>query len=85
MVVSSEYLKPGDRVLLVDDFLASGNALFGLKKLVEAADATLVGACVAIEKKFQGGGDELRAQGIRVEALALIDSMTDDSITFCSL
>ena len=85
MVVSSEYLRPDDRVLLVDDFLASGNALFGLKKLVEAADAELVGAAVAIEKKFQGGGDELRAQGIRVEPLALIESMTDDSITFCTL
>ena len=85
MVVSSEYLRPDDRVLLVDDFLASGNALFGLKKLVEAADAELVGAAVAIEKKVQGGGDELRAQGIRVEPLALIESMTDDSITFCTL
>lgn len=83
IVVSSDYLTSEDRVLLVDDFLAMGNSLKGLSKLVAEADATLVGAAVSIEKCFQGGGDELRAGGMRVEALAGIASMDDDgTITF---
>jgi xanthine phosphoribosyltransferase len=82
VVVSKEYLNPGDRVLLVDDFLATGAALVGLKALIEQAGATLVGACVAVEKRFQGGGDALREQGIRVEALARIAAMDDSGITF---
>ena len=82
VVVSSDYLLPSDRVLLVDDFLANGKALQGLIQLVEQAGAELVGAACAIEKGFQGGGDALRAQGIRVESLAIIESMSDSSITF---
>lgn len=83
IVVSSDYLTSDDRVLLVDDFLAMGNSLKGLSKLVAEADATLVGAAVSIEKCFQGGGDELRANGMRVDALAGIASMEDDgTITF---
>ncbi len=83
IVVSSDYLTSEDRVLLVDDFLAMGNSLKGLSKLVAEADATLVGAAVSIEKCFQGGGDELRANGMRVDALAGIASMEDDgTITF---
>ena len=82
MLVSRDYLQPEDRILLVDDFLAMGCALNGLIELVEKAGATLVGAAVAIEKGFQGGGDLIRKKGIRVESLALIDSMTDTSITF---
>lgn len=78
IVVSSDYLTSEDRVLLVDDFLAMGNSLKGLSKLVAEADATLVGAAVSIEKCFQGGGDELRANGMRVDALAGIASMEDD-------
>ena len=69
-------------MLLVDDFLANGKALLGLTDLVRQAGATLVGAAIAIEKGFQGGGDALRAQGVRVESLAIVESMTDDSITF---
>ena len=83
VVVSKEYLGPGDRVLIVDDFLATGAALVGLKALVEQAGGTVVGAGIAIEKVFQGGGDALRAQGMRVESLARIARMTDDSIEFC--
>lgn len=83
VVVSRDYLKPTDRVLLVDDFLANGNALRGLVDLVNQSGAELVGAAVAIEKKFQGGGDQLRAGGLRVESLAMIESMTDTEITFC--
>ena len=84
-VVSRDYLTSRDKVLLVDDFLASGNALNGLVELVRQADAELVGAVVAIEKKFQGGGDALREAGVRVEPLACIDSMSADGITFCQL
>ena len=82
MVVSSDYLLPTDRVLLVDDFLANGKALVGLMELVRQAGAQLVGAACAIEKGFQGGGDSLRAQGIRVESLAVIEHMSDTEITF---
>ena len=83
VVVSREYIKPGDRVLIVDDFLATGAALVGLKALVEQAGATVVGAGIAIEKVFQGGGDLLRQQGLRIESLARIAAMSDDSLTFC--
>ncbi len=82
VVVSKEYLSPEDRVLIVDDFLATGAALVGLKSLVEQAGGTVIGAGIAIEKAFQGGGDALRAAGMRVESLAKIAGMTDDSITF---
>lgn len=82
IVVARDYVKPGDRVLLVDDFLATGAALVGMKSIVEQAGATVVGAGVAIEKVFQGGGNALRAQGLRVEALASIVSMDDQSLSF---
>ena len=85
VVVSNDYLLADDRVLLVDDFLANGNALRGLVDLCEQAGAEVVGAAVAIEKRFQGGGDALRAEGIRVEPLACIESMDDDKVTFCQL
>lgn len=83
VIVSKEYLKPEDRVLIVDDFLATGAALVGLKALAEQAGATVVGAGIAIEKVFQGGGEMLRSQGLRIESLARIASMSDDSLTFC--
>ena len=82
VVVSREYLGPDDKVLIIDDFLATGAALKGLKSLVEQAGGTVVGAGIAIEKAFQGGGNEIRQTGIRVESLARIASMTDDSIEF---
>ena len=83
VVVSKEYLGPDDRVLIVDDFLATGAALVGLKALVEQAGGTVAGAGIAIEKAFQGGGDALRAQGMRVESLARIAAMSDDGLSFC--
>ena len=83
VVVSKEYLGAQDRVLIVDDFLATGAALVGLKALVEQAGGSVVGAGIAIEKDFQGGGELLRAQGLRVESLARIASMSDDSLRFC--
>ena len=82
VVVSRDYLTSADRVLLVDDFLANGAALRGLIELVSQAGAELVGACAAIEKRFQGGGDALRAAGVRVEALACVESMDDGVIRF---
>ena len=81
-VVSKEYLGSCDKVLLIDDFLAKGNALTGLMDIGNQAGAELIGCAIAIEKGFQGGGDELRSKGIRVDSLSIIDSMTDDSLTF---
>ena len=82
IVVSREFIKREDKILIVDDFLANGNALIGLCDIVKQAGAETVGAAIAIEKGFQNGGDKLRAQGMRVESLAIVDSMTDDEIVF---
>ena len=82
IAVSSDYITSEDTVLIVDDFLAKGNALAGLIEIVNEAGAKLAGCAIAIEKGFQGGGDKLRAEGIRVESLAIIDKMTDDSLEF---
>ena len=82
VVVAAEYLKPEDNILVVDDFLAKGGALGGLFDIIDKSGAKLAGAAIAIEKGFQGGGDALRAKGIRIESLAIIDSMTDTSLTF---
>ena len=76
------YLDASDSVLIVDDFLANGEALRGLMDLVSQSGAKVAGCAVAIEKGFQGGGDALRAKGIRVEALALIGSMSENALTF---
>lgn len=81
-IVSKEYLGKGDKVLLIDDFLAKGNALGGLMDIVNQSGALLAGCAIAIEKGFQGGGDELREKGIRVDSLAIIEEMTDNSLTF---
>lgn len=83
VLVSKNYLSSGDKVLIVDDFLANGAALEGLCDIVGQAGAEVVGAAVAIEKAFQPGGAKLRGKGIRIEALARIASMSDDSIEFC--
>lgn len=82
VVVSRDYLCPQDRVLLVDDFLANGRALEGLMEIAAQAGAEVVGAACAIEKGFQHGGDRLRAQGVRVESLAIVESMDENGLTF---
>ncbi len=82
VVISKEFLSAEDKIVIVDDFLAHGNALCGLIDIVSQAGAELIGVTAAIEKGFQGGGDKLREKGIRVESLAIVESMTDDSITF---
>jgi xanthine phosphoribosyltransferase len=82
VVVSKDYLQPGDRVLLIDDFLATGAALVGLRGLVRQAGGEVVGAGVAIEKVFQEGGNRLRADGLRIESLAKIAAMDEGGIVF---
>ena len=77
--LSRDFLTPADRVLFIDDFLANGAALMGLSKLVEDAGATLVGAGIVIEKAFQPGGDMIRARGIRLESLARVKSMNEET------
>lgn len=82
--VSKAFLQPEDKILIIDDFLAEGSALLGLSKLVKDAGATLVGAGIVIEKAFQDGGRRVREQGIRVESLARIASMSvKDGVKFC--
>lgn len=81
-VISKEILQEGDRVLIVDDFLANGCALRGLIQIVEQAGATVVGCSTAIEKGYQGGGDGLRRDGVKVESLAIIESMEDGKVIF---
>lgn len=73
--VSSDYLGKDDRVLFIDDFLANGNAAKGIIDLVDQAGAKLEGMGFLIEKSFQKGGDELRARGLHIESLAIIDSL----------
>ncbi|MCR5699789.1 MAG: xanthine phosphoribosyltransferase [Treponemataceae bacterium] len=78
VVVAKKFLSKDDKVLIVDDFLANGNALNGLIDLVEQAGAKVQGVCIAIEKGFQDGGKLIREKGYRVESLAIVDKMTDD-------
>ena len=78
ILVSKNYLSREDRVLLIDDFLARGSALRGLVSICEAAGATVVGAGIVIEKAYQGGGDAVRAMGVRVESLARVGHMSEN-------
>ena len=78
VVVSKKYINKGDEILIVDDFLANGNALKGLIEIVEQAEARVSGICIAIEKCFQNGGSLIRNAGYRVESLAAVEKMTDD-------
>ena len=78
--VSSDYLKKGDKILFIDDFLANGNAAKGIIDLAKQAEAEIVGMGFLIEKEFQHGGDELRKLGIHVESLAIIESLDNCTI-----
>lgn len=82
VIVSKEFLNDDDKVLIIDDFLANGCALDGLIDIVNQSGADLKGIGIVIEKYFQGGGNRIREKGIRVESLAMIESMTDDSLKF---
>ena len=77
IIVSKEFLGKGDKVLLIDDFLANGKALEGLAELVQKSGAELVGAGVVIEKGFQVGGEIIRSKGIHLESLAIVESMDE--------
>ena len=82
VLVSKRFLTPDDSVLVIDDFLANGEALSGLIDLVRQSGGTVSGCCIAIEKAFQGGGEKIRSLGYRVESLAKIASMNGSSIEF---
>ena len=79
IMVSKKFLSPKDTVLIIDDFLAKGNALLGLIDVVEQAGAKLAGCGIVIEKGFQEGGRMLRERGVRVESLAIVDEMSEES------
>ena len=79
VIVSRKFLGPEDHVLIIDDFLANGKALEGLIQIVESAGAVLEGIGIAIEKGFQPGGELIRGKGVRVESLAVIESMDVES------
>lgn len=84
VIVSKDFLGEEDKVLIVDDFLAEGNALVGLIDLCNQAGATVQGCAIAVEKGFQQGGQKIRDMGVRVESLAIVESMSDDALTFRS-
>ncbi len=82
LLVSKEWLHAGDRVLVVDDFMANGEAMRGLCDIVEKAGAKLVGIGCAVEKGFQGGGDRLREAGVNLHSLAIIERAEPGNIVF---
>lgn len=75
VIVSKKFIKSEDHILIIDDFLANGCALEGLLQIVEDAGATVEGIGIAVEKGFQKGGDLIREKGVRVESLAIVESM----------
>lgn len=84
VIVAKKFLSSQDHILIIDDFLANGCAVDGLIDLIRSAGATVEGVGIAVEKGFQRGGDIIRNKGIRVESLAIIESMNDETgeITF---
>ena len=82
LLVSGQWLNANDKVLIVDDFLANGEALRGLVEIVNQAGAEIIGIGVAVEKGFQEGGDKLRKTGVNLQSLAIIETATEDGITF---
>ena len=81
-MLEKRFLSSADRVLILDDFLATGKAQLGLLDIVGQAGASVGGIGIAIEKGFQGGGDRLREAGYHLESLAIIDKMEHDSVVF---
>lgn len=80
--VSKKYIKPEDNILIIDDFLANGNAVIGLKEIIDKSGAKLAGVGIVIEKGFQDGGKILREKGMDVNSLAIIESMDEGKIVF---
>lgn len=81
VIVSKKYINADDHILVIDDFLANGCAINGLIDIIEKAGATLEGVGIAIEKGFQQGGRIIRDKGIRLESLAIVESMDDKTGT----
>ncbi|PWW42104.1 MULTISPECIES: xanthine phosphoribosyltransferase [Paenibacillus] len=82
ITVAKKFMQPGDRVLIIDDFLANGEAAFGLARIVEQVGAEVVGIGIVIEKAFQPGGRLLKEAGYRVESLVRIGALSDGKVTF---
>ena len=82
LIVSPEFLRSEDRVLIIDDFLASGATILGLMRLARAAGATVVGVGTLIEKRFEGGRDALAQENVPVHALVCVTSMAEGKIGF---
>ena len=82
LIISPEYLAGGEKILIIDDFLASGATIWGLVRLAQAAGATIVGIGALIEKIFEGGRDVLKPVGVPIESLAVITALDGDKITF---
>ena len=82
LLVSKEWFSEKEKVLIIDDFMANGEAMRGLCDIVSAAGATLVGIGCAVEKGFQGGGDRLRAAGYNLKSLAIIESAEPGNVVF---
>lgn len=80
--VDKNFISKDDRVLIIDDFLADGEALRGLIDIVNQAGATIAGAGICIEKTFQPGGDKIRAAGINLYSLAMLDIDSEGNLTF---
>ena len=82
LIVSAEWISPEDKILIVDDFMANGEAMRGLVDIISQVGAELVGVGIAIEKGFQGGGDRLREKGIDVFSLAIVEKAEPGNIVF---
>jgi len=80
LIVSPEYLQHGERVLIIDDFLASGQTILGLARLAQAAGSTIVGIGTVIEKTFEGGREALKGLNVPIEALGVVTDMSDGKI-----
>ena len=82
LLVSKDWISAEDKVLIVDDFMANGEAMRGLCDIVREADAELVGIGIAVEKGFQHGGDRIREAGINIQSLAIIDEADENGFVF---
>ena len=82
LIISPEYLANGEKVLIIDDFLASGQTILGLVRLAEASGSKVVGIGALIEKLFEGGRAALNSLGLPIHSLACITAMDDDKVTF---
>lgn len=82
VAIARKFLSPGDRVLIIDDFLAYGEAAFGMARIVEAAGASVAGIGIVIEKSFQEGAGKLKEAGYRVDSLARIAALTPEGVRF---